>query len=337
MLLWIAAAGTLLLSAALLLGLYAVLVEPYRPVLRRLVVQVPANWPRLSILHLSDLHVRADADRLHRAQEQFLRSLTGTPDLVCVTGDVCEHLVAAPRAVALLGLVRSRLGTLVVLGNHEHHAPIPAGLRRPNRRAWGRLARLASRLLGARVTSSGSDEARAIGVALGASGLRVLTNEGVRLEIDGRRLWVAGTDSEWAGRARAAAALAGREDGEPCLGLVHEPESALPLIARGADLALAGHLHGGQVRLPLVGAPHTYRADARIRVAAGVQRLGRAVLYISAGLGHTTPLRFGCRPEATWIECLPASPASPPSHLAETPVGVLPPNRRALSPAPAKP
>jgi predicted MPP superfamily phosphohydrolase len=300
-------------------------------VLRRLVVPVPAHWPRFSILHLSDLHIRAGADRLDRAQARFLRSLPDTPDLVCVTGDVCEHLVAAPRAVALLGLVRPRLGTLVVLGNHEHHAPVPAGLRRAKRRGWGQLARLASRLLGARVTSSGSDEARAIGAALAAAGLRVLTNEGVRLEIDGRRLWVAGTDSAWAGRARAAAALAGREDGEPCLGLVHEPESALPLIARGADLALAGHLHGGQVRLPFVGAPFTYRADARIRVAAGVQRLGRAILYISAGLGHTTPLRFCCRPEATLIECHPAPPATTPSHRVEGPVGILPPDSRALS------
>jgi predicted MPP superfamily phosphohydrolase len=329
-LLLIAAAGVALFGAALMLGLYAVLVEPYRPVLRRLAVPVPESWPRLSILHLSDLHLRDGAERLHRAQERFLRSLSETPDLVCVTGDVCEHLVAAPRAVALLGLVRPRLGTLIVLGNHEHHAPVPAGLRRPSRRAWGRLARLASRLLGARVHSSGSDEARAIGEALAAGGFRVLTNEGVRLEIDGRSLWVAGTDSEWAGRARAAAALAGRADGEPCLGLVHEPESALPLIARGADLTLAGHLHGGQVRLPFVGAPYTYRADARIRVATGALRLGRAILHISAGLGHTTPLRFGCRPDATLIECLPAGPASP-AHGADPSIEVLSPERSTVS------
>jgi uncharacterized protein len=311
--LWLAAVGLiLLLGTGLALGLYAVLVEPYRPVLRRLTVPVPDGWPRLSILHLSDLHVRVGAERLRGAQERLLRSVGATPDLVCVTGDVCEHLAAAPRAAALLGLVRPRLGTLIVLGNHEHHAGLPPGMRRPRRSAWGHLARSASRLLGARVHSSGSDEARAIGDALEVAGFRVLTNEGVRLEVDGRTLWVAGTDSAWAGRARAAAALVGRADGEPCLGLVHEPESALPVIARGADLTLAGHLHGGQVRLPFVGAPYTYRADARIRVAAGALRLGRAVLHISAGLGHTTPLRFGCRPDATWIECVPAEPASPP-------------------------
>ncbi|HEV8635115.1 MAG TPA: metallophosphoesterase [Chloroflexota bacterium] len=333
MLLWVAAAGALLLSGVLLLVLYATLIEPYQPVLRRLQVPVPADWPRLSILHLSDLHVQAGGDRLAGAQERFLRSLPGTPDLVCVTGDVCEQLIAAPRAAALLGLVRPRLETLVVLGNHEHHAPVPAGLRRPTRTAWGRLARLASRLLGARVHSSGSAEARAIADALAASGLRVLTNEGVRLDVDGRPLWVAGTDSAWAGRAQAAGALAGRDEGEPCLGLVHEPESALPLIARGADLALAGHVHGGQVCLPFVGAPYTYRADPRIRVAAGLQPLGRAVLHISAGLGHTTPLRFSCPPEATWIECLPAPPASRLPHAADTPIGALSPDRPALSPS----
>jgi predicted MPP superfamily phosphohydrolase len=326
-LLLIAAAGATLLALALLLGLYAVLVEPYRPVLRRIEVPVPESWPRLSILHLSDLHIRAGAERLAGAQERFLRALPGAPDLVCVTGDVCEHLVAVPRAAGLLGLVRPRLGTLVVLGNHEHHAPLPAGLQRPARGVWGRLARLATGLLGERVHSAGSEEAWAIADELTASGFRVLRNEGVRLDVDGRPLWVAGTDSAWAGHAHAGAALSGHVDGEACLGLVHEPESALPVIARGADLTLAGHVHGGQVSLPFVGAPFTYRIDPRICVASGVQRLGRALLHVSAGMGHTTPLRFGCPPEATWIECRPTPSA--PSHVepAGAPTTVLSPER----------
>ena len=312
---WIAAAGVAAigpLCGGLVLGFYATQLEPYRPVLRRISVAVPPDWPRLSILHLSDLHVRtrgAGSARLYRAQEGFLRSLAGTPDLVCVTGDVCEQLADAPRVAALLDLVRPRVATLVVLGNHEYDAPMPGGLRRTLHAGWRSLAELASRLLGAHAPSAGEAEAHAIAGALDAAGFRVLMNEGVRLVVGQRTLWVAGSDSIWGGRAHAAAALVGRRDGEPCLGLVHEPEGAPALIARGAALTLAGHTHGGQVALPLLGAPYTLRADPRIRIAAGLQRLGRGMLHISAGLGHTTPLRLNCPPEATWIDCVPVAAA----------------------------
>ena len=317
---WVAAAAIGLLCGGLLLGLYATQLEPYRPALRRIRVGVPPEWPRLSILHLSDLHVRTGGDRLYRAQEHFLRSVPSTPDLVCVTGDVCEQLVDAPRVAALLDLIRPRVATLVVLGNHEHDARMPGSLRRTLHTGWRWLAQLASWLLGDRVRSAGAGKADAIAEALGAAGLRVLMNEGVRLDVDQRSLWVAGSDSIWGGRAHAAAALRGQQDGEPCLGLVHEPEGAPALIARGAAVALAGHTHGGQVALPRVGAPYTpytLRADPRIRIAAGPQRLGRGVLHISAGLGHTTPLRLNCPPEATWIECVPA--AAPAATAAPSP------------------
>src|SRR3954454_12060764 len=114
LLVWITIACTLPLTIGLLLGLYATLFEPYRPVLRRIAIPVPPTWPRLAILHFSDLHVSTDSDRLYDAQERFLRSVSGTPDLVCVTGDVCEQLVDVPRVAALLRLVSPRVATLVV-------------------------------------------------------------------------------------------------------------------------------------------------------------------------------------------------------------------------------
>src|SRR5947207_11289051 len=117
-----------LLAGALLLALYATQVAPFRPVLRRLAVPVPEDWPRVSILHLSDLHVKASDRRLYRAQARFLQSLGVTPDLVCATGDVCEQLGDVPIVTALLSLVRPRVDTLVVLGNHEHGAPNPSDL-----------------------------------------------------------------------------------------------------------------------------------------------------------------------------------------------------------------
>ena len=72
-------------------------------------------------------------------------------------------------------------------------------------------------------------------------------------------------------------------------------------------MILAGHTHGGQVRLPVLGAPYSHRLDARLRIAAGFQRIGAGLLHITAGLGHTIPLRFGCPPEVVWLECLPPS------------------------------
>ena len=55
------------------------------------------------------------------------------------------------------------------------------------------------------------------------------------------------------------------------------------------------------MRLPLVGAPYTLRMDPRIAIAAGFQRIEAGLLHITAGLGHTIPLRFGCPPEVVWL------------------------------------
>jgi hypothetical protein len=99
------------------------------------------------------------------------------------------------------------------------------------------------------------------------------------------------------------AAMDGRRADEPCLALIHEPDLAFEAHEHGADLILAGHTHGGQVRLPLIGAPYTLRTDERISIAAGFQRIGAGLLHITAGLGHTIPLRFLCPPEVVWLDC----------------------------------
>jgi uncharacterized protein len=286
--------------AAVCLG-YATLGEPYRPIFKRHKLPIAPNWPSLSIVHISDLHVRRGDMRLYRTQTAALRGLR--PDLLCVTGDVCEQVKDIHLLVDLLNQVQPRLGTFVVLGNHEHNAHAPTRIERQHSFGWRRLLSIFMNAVGPRVHSGGDHEAHAMADALSAAGIRVLHNDGVRVSVDGRSLWIAGCDSAWAGHADMLAAMRGRRPGEPCLALIHEPDMAFEAQAAGADLILAGHTHGGQVRLPLVGAPYDLRVDPRIAIAAGFQRIGAGLLHITAGLGHTIPLRFLCPPEVVWLDC----------------------------------
>jgi predicted MPP superfamily phosphohydrolase len=277
---------------------YAVLGEPYRPVFKRHRLPMPAGWPDLSIVHISDLHVRRGDLRLLRTQKAALNGMA--PDLLCVTGDVCEKAEDIPLLVDLLNVAKPKFGTYVVLGNHEHNAPSPdhqhsGGL-------WP-LVHVILDLFAPRVRSDGEHEAHAMADALRAAGVTVLHNEGVRVRKNGRTLWIAGCDSAWAGHADMRAAMRGRAVDERCLALIHEPDLTFEAHDQGADLILAGHTHGGQIRLPLVGAPYTLRMDPRIGIASGFQRLEAGLLHITAGLGHTIPLRFGCPPEVVWLDC----------------------------------
>jgi predicted MPP superfamily phosphohydrolase len=94
------------------------------------------------------------------------------------------------------------------------------------------------------------------------------------------------------------------------LAVVHSPDPAPELAALGYRLILSGHTHGGQVRLPFIGAVVT-NGDMPRRICRGLSRLGPALMHISPGLGTSkyAPFRFLCRPEATILELAPAPPS----------------------------
>jgi predicted MPP superfamily phosphohydrolase len=303
----LAGAG-MVLTPLLALG-YAVLREPYTPVVRRRRVVLPSSWPSLSILHLSDLHVCGGAHRLLRAQTALLAGL-GQPDVCVATGDLCETPDDVEATLRLLSNVRPRFGTFVVLGNHEHDVHYRASSSETIRPRWMRVL---DDILGyvVREPLKEPGQAKEIARRLTGGGVEVLLNRGTRIEVSGRTVWIAGADSAWALAADMLSAMVGRRPGEPCVALAHEPELAFAAAELAADLILAGHTHGGQVRLPLLGAPITHRVDQRIQIASGMQRIGDSLLHISAGLGHSIPLRFGCPPEATWLECVPVRATDP--------------------------
>jgi predicted MPP superfamily phosphohydrolase len=193
---------------------------------------------------------------------------------------------------------------------------LPSTLQVQHAHGWRRVLGWGMSHLAARQKSDGPHEGHAMADALTAAGITVLDNAGRRVFADGQSVWIAGSDSAWAGHADLLAAMVGRLPGEPCLALIHEPDLAFQASALGADLILAGHTHGGQVQLPFLGTPYTLRMDARIDVAAGFQAIGDGLLHITAGLGHTIPLRFGVPPEVVWLDCVAPTPEPQASLVA---------------------
>jgi uncharacterized protein len=110
-------------------------------------------------------------------------------------------------------------------------------------------------------------------------------------------LRVVGTDDSTGGKVRFEEALCQRESGPASLFLTHSPEllDRVPPTAGAFDLALAGHTHGGQVR---VGPFAPALPPGSGRFVAGWYEVPTGSAYVSRGTGLSVlPVRFGARPE----------------------------------------
>ncbi len=228
------------------------------------VAGLPDAFDGLRVAHLSDLHVgtltpRSWGLRWARAAN------AASPDLTVVTGDLVTSGSAYNEAVAdVLGELRAPLGVFSSMGNHDYFGdeePLVAGLR-------GR-------------------------------GVHVLRNEGVVVEKDGARLWLAAIDDTWTRRDDLGRALAERPQGLPTLLLAHDPKRFDQAADVGVELVLSGHTHGGQVAMPFA-ARALNLARIGYRYSLGFYERGRSTLYVHPGLGTTgPPMRLGAAPEVT--------------------------------------
>jgi predicted MPP superfamily phosphohydrolase len=269
--------------------LYGIFIERFRyRVLRHRLDILPAAAGRpLVVLHLSDLHfVRHDPRK-----SRFLAALP-TPDVTIVTGDFLAEPEAIEAAVEGVRSVRGNLASWFVLGSNDYFIPKPL-----NYFAYfwkGRKRRRARRGRGPALVR-----------ALVADGWEELTNVRRNVSLDGLEIELLGLDDAHIRRhdLRVAPRRAEERFG---LAVMHSPDSAPEAAALGYGLIVAGHTHGGQVRLPFVGALVT-NCSMPPKLASGLIRMGAAVLHTSRGLGTSkyAPFRFWCRPEATFLELRP--------------------------------
>lgn len=192
------------------------------------------------------------------------------PDLIVLGGDLVDNrLRRTPAAlVGELARLRAPLGVYTVWGNHDHTR------------------------FGHGIGDFAAD--------LAAIGVKLLRNSGELVRDD---LSLMGIDDLREGSPDLAAALATRKANAASLLVSHNPD-VLPMVPLDVGLTLAGHTHGGQVRLPLIGPLATSSHYGRRFVAGWVN--GPARGYVSRGLGVAQlPLRIDCPPELTSLRLVP--------------------------------
>jgi predicted MPP superfamily phosphohydrolase len=279
--------GGVTLGVALALGVYAWKIAPSWLEVVRLRVGVPglpAELAGVRVAHLSDFHAGGPGvsidmlwDARHAA-EAFL------PDVIAITGDFYQD--GRPfNAGGLFDHWPARTPVVAVLGNHDHRG--------------------------------GAENVRRLLEELDHAGIVVLRNASTRVAIRARDVWIAGVDDPYSWRADDTSAFNDVPDGEPVLlYLAHSPAAITTMPFGRASLLLAGHTHGGQLRVvPSGRIPLEPRLRRVLRAPArrdppffrGIHWMRGAVVVVSNGLGVSRlPLRFRTRPQVILIELQPA-------------------------------
>jgi predicted MPP superfamily phosphohydrolase len=224
----------------------------------------------VKVVQLSDFHASRFDMPPARIRRIVAMANARRPDLIVVTGDFIsgypeDWTVAEARtALAPLADLKAPLGVFAVLGNHDDPALLKA--------------------------------------ALAGTGVQLLVAE----SRDIGPFTIVGADDLLAGQNAVASlnnAVEAVPPGKPIIAMGHEPEF-MQWLPKPVSLLIAGHTHGGQILLPLLGTvPHNAYIDSHLR---GLYREHGQTLVVSSGLGTSVvPFRIGVTPEIAEIALVP--------------------------------
>lgn len=227
---------------------------------------LPAAFDGVRLAQFSDLHIgTALEDSFYLRAIEEIRARR--PDLIAFTGDFVSRSAFIPKIPEILRGLAAPLGVFVVRGNHDF---------------WTRPLQIRTICDDLGFTTLDN---RAVILRRGAPGREdAIALIGVEHPF-GERI------RDWSGVIPPGL--------PPCrIALLHTPDVIRHVAARGCDLALAGHTHGGQAQLPFIGVTISPSLYGR-RYAEGWKRVGQTLLYTNRGLGAFFPVRILCRPEIT--------------------------------------
>ena len=273
-----------LFAAGLMLAFYAYAIEPWWLRVRQRVLYLDGWAPALDgvrVLHISDLHIGHSTSRAVNFLERAARE---DVDLVVITGD----FIAGPSGIAeikpALKKLTERHRVIGIPGNHEHRYH---EYHLPRDGEWRNRIHI---------------DFPAVVRELTEAGMTMLVNARQEIEVRGATLTLVGVDDPFSDTDDLHKTLGGLDDMSTVVMLSHSPDSHAEAAASGIPLLLAGHTHGGQVRLDPLFRPITGTRTPLER-PSGIIKRGATTMHISPGLACTVvPFRFRVRPEATVLE-----------------------------------
>lgn len=294
--------GKWMLIAAAAIWTWANLIEPFHPRLRQRHLFLPRLSPELdglSILHLSDLHIR----KMGLLERKLIRLLSRTSaDIAVLTGDLVDSDEGITPLLGIISRVRATLGIYAVWGNSEHK---PDRLSHPEK-----LER-----------------------ALAGAGVQLLNNTAQTIQRQRATICLGGVDDPHLGHANLLGVISFLRDADLYILLAHSPDVLMDRLTERFDLILCGHTHCGQIRIPPWGALWSHARLGRWvgdpvlypeRIARRLRRsLPQPHVVVSPGVATVgVPLfkaRLSCPPEITLL-VLRSSAFAP----ARTPVNASP-------------
>jgi uncharacterized protein len=228
-------------------------------------IELPQLAPALdglSIVHLSDSHLTG------KIGKAFFREVVRTsnelkPDLVVLTGDLVDARACIDWIPDTLGRLSARYGVFFVLGNHDLLTRDVARLRK----------------------------------VLEQCGFIDLGGRTVPIEINGQPILLTGNERPWIRDEASPAACGFAGDSHPLrIALSHSPDQLLWARSQTVDLLFAGHTHGGQIRIPPLGAIFSPSLWG-VKHISGIYHLPPTIMHVTRGLSGCTPIRWLCPPE----------------------------------------
>ena len=250
-----------------ILSFYAFFIEPNLLIVKHYTIQ-DENLKGLKIVFASDFHFRPNQEK--RLQKVVRMINDQNPDVVLSVGDFVnghkeQSTMPIEKIVNELKNVHSKYGFYTVLGNHDWYID------------------------GEKITN-----------VLENNGIKVLANNNTYFNWNGEKVYIAGVEDINTRHAFVWKAVDGTE--KPTILLSHSPD-VLPWVKENVNLTLAGHLHGGQIRIPFFGAIMTPSGYGdRYSKGEVIIEDGKKMI-VTRGIGNSIlNVRFCCIPEIVVIE-----------------------------------